>query len=261
MCVGIAIVLATASIGAFQGVMSKCRALREVQAGKNLIAAYNIHAAENNGTYLPGMDFTVSRIWFQPYNRDITIMHASNRYPFRLAPYFGYQLNGTILVNDTGRHVDKVATPGTPMHDYVVSAFPNFGINYYFVGGCLTGSVANPTMTFPAEVTTRASQAKSILVFATAGTTDGNTRIEGYNILTPPRLYGSSWSGQDWVKNEDPGLHGNVDARHNGKAVCVFLDGSIRMQSIKELRDMRLWNRNAAEQNDPNYVIPADAPL
>ncbi len=258
---GIIIILLTASLGAYNAGMSKCRALREIQAGKNLITAYTSHAAENNGTYLPGMDFTVSRIWFQPYNRDITMMHASNRYPFRLAPYFGYQLKGTILVNDTGRHVDKVATPGTPMHDYVVSAFPNFGMNYYFVGGCVTGSAVNSSLTYPAECISRVSQARSILVFATGGTTDGTTRIEGFNILTPPRISASNWSSQKWEKNEDPGLHGNVDARYDGKAVCVFLDGSIRMQTIDQLRDMRLWNRNAAEQNDPNYTVPPDPVL
>ncbi len=255
--IGITSILVAAALGAYSSVMAKCRTIRETQAGKNLITAYLAHASENDGSYLPGMDFTVSRIWFQPYNRDVTIMHAANRYPFRLAPYLGYKLNGTILVNETGKHVDKVATPGTPMHDYVVSAFPTFGINYYFVGGCLNGPAASPSLAFPQECTSRMSQGgKSLLVFASGGTTDGTTRVEGFNILTPPRLYASNWSSGDWRKNEDPGLHGNIDARHNGRAICVFLDGSIRQLSINDLRDMRLWNRNAAERDNPDYTVP-----
>jgi len=44
-----------------------------------------------------------------------------------------------------------------------------------------------------------------------------------------------------------------VDGRFDGKAVCVFLDGSVRVLSIDELRDMRFWSRNAALENNPNY--------
>jgi prepilin-type processing-associated H-X9-DG protein len=44
-----------------------------------------------------------------------------------------------------------------------------------------------------------------------------------------------------------------VDGRFDGKAVCAFLDGSVRVLSIDDLRDMRLWSKNAAINNDPNY--------
>lgn len=256
MTIGVILILAVAGIGACHGVFGKRGQIREIAAGKTLITAYQTHAAENDGRYLPGMDFTVNRISFPPYNRDITIMHAANRYPFRLAPYFEYALKGTVLLENNRKAIEKMSTPGTPMHDYVVSAFPTFGINYYFVGGCLTGSAASPSLVYPGECLSRAAQGGgSILVFASGGTTDGTIRMEGFNILTPPRLYAENWSGSTWVKKSDPGLYGNVDARHGGKAVCVFLDGSVKLLTIDELRDMRLWNKNAAEQNNPAYTI------
>jgi hypothetical protein len=34
----------------------------------------------------------------------------------------------------------------------------------------------------------------------------------------------------------------------------VFLDGSTKMMSLKELKDMRLWSKKAAQENDENYV-------
>jgi type II secretory pathway pseudopilin PulG len=252
----IIIVLAVLGASAYQGATAKGRMIREVRAAKNLITAYHAHAADNDGRFLPGMDFTVSKTWYEPYSRNITMMHASNRYPFRLAPYFDWTLNGTILVNDLAKQVGKMAREGTPMHDYVVSAFPAFGINYYFVGGCVTGTPASPSLTYPSECVTRSSLAdRSILAFASGGTTDGTIRIEGYNILTPPRLFSDNWSSTAWKKGADPGLYGNVDARHSGKAVCAFLDSSIKLLGIDELRDMRLWNRNAAENNAPGYTL------
>lgn len=255
--IGVVFLLALAGIGACHGVFGKRSQIQEIAAGKTLITAYQTHAAENDGRYLPGMDFTVNKVFFPPYNRDISIMHAANRYPFRLAPYFAYSLKGAVLLENNRRAIEKLSPPGTPMHDYVVSAFPTFGINYYFVGGCLTGSAASPSLIYPGECISRASQGgKPLLVFASGGTTDGSIRMEGFNILTPPQLYSPNWSAGSWTKKSDPGLYGNVDARHEGRAVCVFLDGSLKLLTIEELRDMRLWNRNAAEQNDPDYTIP-----
>ena len=251
---GIIAVLALAGAGACQSILSKRAKVQELAAGKTLITAYLTCAADNDGRYLPGMDFSVNKIAFPPENREVTVMHAANRYPFRLAPYFEYQLEGTVLLSGNREHIAKIAKPGTPMHDYVVSAFPSFGINYYFVGGCLNGTGG---LTYPNECVSRTAQGGgSLLVFASGGATDGMTRVEGFNILTPPQLYAAAWSGIAWKKGSDPGLYGNVDARHEGKAVCAFLDGSVRLLSIEELRDMQLWNRNAAEQKDPAYTIP-----
>jgi len=256
---GVVTFLAAVSAGVYQKMTAQGRALREVQAGRRLIAAYLTHAAENNGTYLPGMDFTVGKIWFEPYQRDVTIMHAANRYPFRLAPYLDYELRGSILVNALSTQINTMAKPGTAMHDYVVSAFPTFGINYYFVGGCVSGTPAAPVLTYPGDCTSRSGQTtKPLLVFASGGTTDGVKRVEGFNILTPPRLYAETWSTAEWSEKEDPGLHGNIDARHGGRAVCAFLDGSVRLHRIAELRDMRLWNRRAAEADDPSYTLPME---
>jgi type II secretory pathway pseudopilin PulG len=255
--VGISLVLLAVSVGAISKVNSQGKMAREIAAGRNLISAYHAYAADNDGRYLPGMDFTVSKVWFEPYGRDISMMHAANRYPFRLAPYFNYSLKGTVFVNDIEKQIAKIANPGSSMHDYVVSAFPTFGINYYFVGGCVTGTAASPSLMYPGDCVSRQGMADrgSLLVFASGGSTDGSVRVEGYNILTPPRLFSSNWSSSPWSKGGDPGLHGNVDARYDGKAVCVFLDGSVQLKTIEELRDMRLWSRIAAENNDPDYQI------
>lgn len=242
--IGVIAILAATGVGVLQRSSGKAKMIREIAAGKNLINAYQAAAAESDGRYLPGMDYSVNSVWFEPDKKDITITHVANRYPYRLAPYFDYRLEGTILVNANKKQINQVfAGP------YGISTFPAFGINYYYVGGMVT---AQGTVQLGEECLTRTGHGLgSILVFASGG----SGAIDGYNILTPPRLYGQHWSASAWKESADPGNWGNVDARYDGKAVCAFLDGSIRMLSIEELRDMRLWSKNAAAANDPNYSI------
>ncbi len=256
MTVGIGAVLVALGAGAYMQALSKCTFLKEVRAGRTLISAYQTHAAENDGRFLPGMDFTVNKVWVESLGKHVS-GHAANRYPFRLAPYFDDTFEGTILLPANEKYINSVAPAGAPMRDYYMSVFPRFGINYYFVGGCLAGTPSNPNLLYPADCVSRVgSSDRSLLVFASGGTLDGSTQVGGYNILTPPRLHAQNWSSQRWSKEEDPGIFGNVDGRYEGRAVCAFLDGSVKLKTIDELRDMRLWNRNAADSNDPDYSIP-----
>lgn len=249
---GITLVLATLTFGAYQNFCTKGKMTREISAGKNLITAYQTYAAENDGNYLPGMDMTVTTLTL-PSGKKLTPAHVCQRYPYRLAPYFDYQMKGTVLVNDNESQIKK--TVGS-MYEYGVSAFPAFGINYRFVGGYVSASSSGPSLQYPDECLSRASQAgKPLLVFASGGVQDSATKVDGYNILTPPNFTGKNWSSAVWSKDSDPGIFGNVDARYDGKAVCVYSDGSVKLQAIADLRDMRLWSRNAAERDDPDYTV------
>ncbi|HWL51594.1 MAG TPA: type II secretion system protein [Chthoniobacteraceae bacterium] len=240
--------------------------MREIAAGKNLITAYGLYELDHNGQFMRGMDWTQSQVWYEPSGKYLAMMHLANRYPYRLAPYFNYEMEGTILVNGNAAQIEKIAPKGQFMHEYVVSTFPALGMNLNYVGGDYVqigqvdaNGVKLGKYSWPNDVTTRRVQTRaSLLVFASAalGPESAKDSVTGYNILTPPYLTYASWSSKPWKKGADPSLYGNVDARYNGRAVCVFLDGSIQMLTIEELRDMRRWSRNAAELDDPNYQIP-----
>lgn len=178
----------------------------------------------------------------------------SNRYPFRLLPYIGKNLNGTILVNDNARTIK-------PTDSYMVSCYPAFGINYIFVGGDVSNT---GTISYPNECVTRAGTAEtSPLVFVSAAGDTGNStkKIGGFCLVTPPQTTGSMWSSATWKKTSYATEYGNVDARYASKAVCVFLDGSIKQLGVEELRDMRLWSRNAALANNAKYtIVPESGP-
>jgi len=248
VCIAIIAVLGAASVGAVSSVLAKGAETREIAAGKSLITAYLLYASENNGRYLPSFDPTAKDV-FNDKGAKITMTAITERYPFRLAPYFEYRLKGTLLVNGNDKQIKKQMSA---MYDYGVSAFPAFGINRYLVGGLVD---QNGNVLFPNECITRQSQSEvSVIAFASAGTIG----IDGYEYVKPPNVLVPQWSTAPWVPNGDPGSFGSVRTRKNGKAVCVYLDGSIKQQTVEELRDMRCWSRNAALNNDPNYMLTAN---
>jgi prepilin-type processing-associated H-X9-DG protein len=109
-----------------------------------------------------------------------------------------------------------------------------------------------------------ANASGSPIVFASAagdgsassgGGSNASGRVDGYCILTPPQLTGPMWQTTQWKKGASPASYGNVDARYNGKAVCAFLDGSVKAMGIEELRDMRLWSRGAIEKDNSKYTV------
>ena len=238
--------LAGISSGAYQKAMSKASMASEINAGKNLIQAYQLATTENGGRFLLAYDASAKDVK-NANGQPIAMSVVRARYPFRLAPYFNYQMGGVILVNRNESQIIKIMGPSGNMYDYGLSVFPAMGINRYLVGGYM-GS--GGTVQFASECIQSQGQAeKSVIVFASAGETD----VDGFEYVISPQGPAGQWSGAKWGKDSSPGDYGHVAARYDGRAVCAFLDGSVRVLSIDELRDMRLWSRNAALENNPNY--------
>lgn len=241
---GILAVLAAVVVSGTQAARSSTEKAQEVSAGRNLIAAYQLAATDNDGRYLPGYARQISEI--QMPDGSVKSGPPAHRYPYRLAAYMDYKLDGTILLSRNSNQIDT-------SNSYSVSLHPTFGINYKYLGG---DQDSNGNLDLPNEVLTRTSQGANILAFASAGTGQpGQGTIYGYNILTPPSAYGALWSNAPWKEESNPANYGNVHARHGGKAVCVFLDGSIRILAIEDLRDMRLWSKNALDADNASYTV------
>jgi len=237
---------------AYQKVMGKASLAAEVSAAKNLTQAYLLSASENGGRYLAAYDSTARN---QPVlnakGRPLGMPEARCRYPFRLAPYFNHQMDGTILVNRNEAQIIRIMGASGTMYDYGLSGFPALGINRYLVGGEWRSRGNNPpVLSYPAECIQTMGQAeKSVIAFVSGGSSE----VDGYEYVTPPNGPRGQWSSAKWTKDSDPDSYGHVGARFDGKAVAAFLDGSVRVLSIDELRDMRLWSKNAALADDPNY--------
>jgi type II secretory pathway pseudopilin PulG len=254
-------VLAVLCVGAAQKAMSSAQKTREVNAARALVSALQLSAQENDGIYLPGMDYRAGTSAYpvpKP-NGGFVSGHTAQRYPYRIAPYLGDRFEGTIYVNRNKKEILKAAGGSSVMYDYVTSAYPALGMNIYGVGGVVRsdGSILND-----ADCISRVANMRgSILAFASAGSGTGKNRIHGFSYVSPPTRENSSpicekWaSASSWSENSDPMSYGYVDFRYDKKAVCAFLDGSVRMCDVDELKDMRLWTRSALEADDPNYEM------
>lgn len=245
VCIAVIGVLVALGAGIYDKALEAGGKAREVSAARALISAYTAAAADADGGLMVAY-YEGSAPGLQPVKMPDgeTISGAElDRYPYRLAPYFGYAIDGVILTNRNKAQIPKAF--GSGMETYGRSLCPAFGINYYFVGGY----VVDNKLAGAAECVTRLAQAhkpSSLLVFATAFQEVNGQRVEGRFGVEPPVYRAVLW---------DANLH--VDARHNGRAICAFLDGSVREYTIDELRDMRLWSNRAAMDDNPNYAVAA----
>lgn len=224
--------------------MDTVRKTREISAARTLIASYLLYIQDHNGELMIGHyegtnpNMKANDTLPSGQRLDSTELH---RYPYRLAPYFDYKTDGTVLVNKNASQIKSVFSGN--MYLYGTTLCPALGINYYFVGGYMVdGEMVNPE-----ETVTRMTQVhnpSSLLVFASAFSDISGTRIDGRYGVEPPNYRSTLW---------DQNLH--VDARYGGKAVCAFLDGGVRMHTVDELRDMRLWSNNASREDDANYKV------
>lgn len=247
--IGIIAMLTAVGLGAAQTMSDRARKVRETSAARTLITAYLSTTTDHNGEYLLGYDQSTNELP-QP---DGTVIsgEAAHRYPFRLAPYFSYQMHDTVLVNYNTSQLDK------NMLTYMTSLNPALGMNSLLVGGNTTD--ASGTVSYPNDCLRRPSMtSKALLVFASAAYDGGGKRINGYFKLTPPNLGSSMWSPSKWSAKSSASDYGNVDGRYGGQAVCAFTDGSVRSMGIDDLRDMRLWSVRAAEKENGNYTLPSN---
>ena len=248
LLVVVAILAVLAGIGsaAYLSATEKGKTAAEVVAAKTLVAAYQAAAADNGGRFMAARDNGATGV-FNAEGKPISSKQVRARYPFRLAPYFNYAIENTLLVGDNRRQIQEVmnlSQPSGQMFDYGVSAFPSFGISRYFVGG--TAGTPDPNN----DCIRNSAQAdKSVIVFVSAGSSE----IDGYEYVRSPGEPGGNWRSGDWEDDSDPADFGFVHPRHGGKAIAAFLDGSTRLLGIGDLRDMRLWSRRAAQQDNPDY--------
>jgi len=255
-------ILALLSLAGVRKALELAGGVKESGAARSLITAYMAAATDNNGTLLPGYDRTLTELEMPDGTRIPS--PACQRYPYRLAPYFNYNIKNTLLTSGNS----SIKTSDY----YRVSAYPSFGINYIFVGGDLA---SDGKVTYSSDCLQISSRGRgaALVVFATAAGQDASgaasgasvggsgggessaSKIEGYCLLEPPRKTGPMWKTAPWTPDSRPADYGQVDARHGGKAICALTDGSVRKLSVEELRDMRLWSFRAADTDDKNYSV------
>jgi len=260
MLVSVSIVAVLSVLGGsvYSSASQKAAMSREVQAAKVLVTAFNVSAADNNGRYIRGFDEEAADITLP--SGELVSGQEARRYPFRLAAYFDYKTEGTILVNKNKAQLEEGFD-----RIYGMSLCPALAMNQSLVGGVYTRTAAaRPVELSNADqVLTTQAEGVSLLAFVSGGFINGTAKVDGYFNATPPYTTSKAvnWGAKvgTWNASSSVMNFGNVDARYGGKAVSAFTDGSIKMLSMSELADMRLWSKQAKAEDKPDYTYAAAA--
>ncbi len=264
------------------------RATKELAAARQVMLAYTMYADDNRGRLMVG--FIPDAMWTQFVASGSQPRNAAGvripklpaqRYPWRLAPYFDYSLEGLYqdkrvveaLAVAPGVNSPEAATGHTAM-EYVVSLYPSFGLNAYFMGGGMPGDTIpfSPAgrRLFGDFHLARMDQARNtsgLTVFVSARSLaepsllPGYGTIEGSFVIKPPYLYSTSGRQWDAAYAEQTGSpdtnSGRISLRYGGKGISAMLDGHAEMLGWDDFGDMRRW---ADQANAPDWRIPARLP-
>ena len=97
---------------------------QDISLARDLTTGFQATAADGNGRYLPGYDRRVDEVILK--NGRVVAGPTANRYPFRLAREMGVTIHEVALVGKVRKQIDS-------SNDYLVSLYPAFGINHYFL--------------------------------------------------------------------------------------------------------------------------------
>lgn len=226
------------------------RMVREIAAGRNLMTAYLADATDHNGVLMPGIDPDASA---QDENGNQLPSYVAKRYPARLAPTLNWNFSGSVCVNESDAWADQF---------YTATVSPAFGMNATFVGGSFRETEPDPERdseqygNFCIQRLVQVDEPSQQMVFISARQSLGGKHksTPGNFYVRSPYLKGRRWAEK--YDEKDPSLSwGNVHLRYKGKAVAVFLDGSVRALNESQTQDMRLWAKGARKANDPKWSL------
>lgn len=262
------------------------RQARELGAAQQLMLAYSMYADDSDDALLigyaarghvAGRDAPVND-WGEPVGGDPPDAEGwerRKRYPWRLAPWFDYDWTG--MYDDPDR-LAAARLSRDHHYEYLISLYPSFGVNAYFVGGDASGDAytfessgkrnAQGQRLFGDFFTRRLSCVRrpgEILAFASARAHDdsastGDARPEGHFKVTPPRFI--STQGRLWADEYDPDAapgpnSGYVSLRHGGRAITAMLDGHAEAMGWEQIGDMRHWSDQA---DAPDWSLEPSLP-
>lgn len=130
---------------------------------------------------------------------------------------------------------------------YILSLYPALGMNSPNVGGTYEdGRLRGVASYVYATELSNVHHPEKLVVFMSAGTgaqTRYTSMIRGYFRVLPPFDQKYPEDGNTWgnAAEEYPSNTGNAHFRWEGKAVVAFFDGSISLQSAKDLDDPLHW--------------------
>lgn len=249
-------ILAGLLLPALAGARRRCRQINEVNAGRQLILAWQIYANDNGDRVLPGYS-SETRAFDQRGNE--LGPPIRNRYPWRLAPALADNFRA-IYVNQSRRFLDAAEAMSHADYVYRASLYPSCGYNSVFLGG--DEVKFNPALAAPQFGTdwlvtgvAQIGHPTRMIAFGSARSRSNGKAEFGYYVIWPPRLKNRLWA-EAYDEALEPEQFGYVHPRWRGRALSVMTDGHVESLDERALQDMRHWSNEAARQDNPNWSIP-----
>ncbi len=227
----------------------RAKQVNEINAAKQLMLAWQLHADDNEDEVLPGYSSSTEA------KDDLGNTLGSpirDRYPWRLAPALANEFR-TIYVNESRRFLDEAEAMSHADFVYRASLYPSLGYNTVFLGG--DEQKFNPAVAATSFgndwLVTRTAQIRNpsgLIAFASARSRPGGRDEAGYYAVHPPYLVTRQWDAA-FSPARPPEKFGYVHPRWNARAVTAMTDGHAESLNQIELQDMRRWG-NAADRAD-----------
>ncbi|MFO0828126.1 MAG: hypothetical protein U0572_08245 [Phycisphaerales bacterium] len=227
--------------------------VREMGAARALFAAWTNYATENGGQLIPGYKNGLPA--FDENGKSIaaeTVGVAAGRYPWRLAPYLGYNFRGLYL-DDNLRTLEELESTDYWNYLYQTSVYPSLGLNTMWVGGDenyggFNSAYLNPFGKFYVTRLSEIRHTDRLIICGSARGTDptaggSGPMREGYFRVLSPNFTSTIWA--DHYDPENAASCGQVSSRNGGRTVVGFAGGHVESKAIDELRDMRFWSDRA----------------
>lgn len=230
------------------------KAVEELAAARSLMQAMHTYAHDHAERLMPSYLTAQQAKDVVDEFGQLSGTPVSQRWAYRLGPYFDYQWAGTTHVGVQGKLLrdfeETIAAGGTASWTYLISVFPSLGMNRVFVGGDETDP-APPGLRRVVERIDEAFDPGGLITFASARFRVTGLDNDGYLNVSPPPLGA--------VYDEDPSTSspttafGHVHLRHDKKAVVGWLDGRATLASEEEMLDRRNWADQARRADDPDW--------
>jgi prepilin-type N-terminal cleavage/methylation domain-containing protein/prepilin-type processing-associated H-X9-DG protein len=230
--------------------------MRDSAAARSLLQAYMMYAAAHADFVIPA-HLTAAQAESGVYDEfhNPVAPPASQRWTYRLAPYFDHVWAGTTHVGTQAElleHEDEIRSGenGEFMWSYHVSVFPSFGLNRRFVGGDYRREDWIAQMHHVRHIAD-AVQPSKLITFASSRFFVGETRVEGYIDVDPPPL-GAEYQANQQTTDAATAF-GYVHPRYDGHAIIGWFDGHVGQLNANQLLDRRLWANKAFLEGDPDW--------
>ncbi len=255
--IAIIAILAALLLPALAKAKQRGKQMNEINAGRQLMLAWQMYADDNNDNVLPGYVFPNGPSAYDDHNQLIDpALPDGARYPWRLASYLANNFR-SIYVNEGREWLEKAEQLSHDSYIYNASLYPSLGYNGVFLGGDtgyeLTIQSAAAYGYETDWLVTRASQIKrpgDLLAFASAWSQSSPTKFYGFFKVWPPYSATRKWAAK--FSPSDPTQFGYVHPRWNNRAVTAMTDGHIDALNVMELQDMRHWCNVATA---PDWVV------